>query len=75
MSHVMHVSQIPPVKEAELRDKYAGMIETGCHITKEGEDLRKVLADHFGEGHPVMLALDRLAHFQTFKRRSSFPSE
>jgi predicted ATP-binding protein involved in virulence len=75
LNDVMGVNQIPPVQEAGWRNDYTALIEDGKHDTPHGLDLRLKLKEHFGEQHPIILDFDRLIRFQSFKRRTSQPTE
>ena len=57
-------------RAAERRRK---LIEAGEAEGQEASDLRQRLIAHYGESHPVMLEVDRLARFQRFRLTKSRP--
>lgn len=75
LDNIMRVNPIPSVKEARWVADYTAKIENGTHEDSEGQRLRKWLLTRYGKQHPVILDVDRLIRFQTFKLRNKSSSQ
>jgi len=71
MNDVMGVNPVPPVPEAEWRNDYIALIESGNHDSPEGKELRDKLVAHYKARHPIILDFDRLIRFQAFKTKQT----
>jgi predicted ATP-binding protein involved in virulence len=73
LASVMDVDPIPQLAETEALSAYRKLIEAGEAEGQEAAALRQRLIEHYGESHPVMLEVDRLARFQRFRLTKSRP--
>lgn len=64
---------VPQLAETEALSAYRKLIEAGEAEGQEAAALRQRLIEHYGESHPVMLEVDRLARFQRFRLTKSRP--
>jgi predicted ATP-binding protein involved in virulence len=70
LAEIMGVNPVPQVEEAQLLGEYRALIEAGESDGPAASELRSLLVGHFGPAHPVILDCDRLARFQSFRRRA-----
>jgi predicted ATP-binding protein involved in virulence len=75
LASIMGVDPVPHIEEATWLTHYRALIEDGEAENTEGQELRRKLVAHFGEGHPLMADCDRLIRFQAFRLKRKSPGE
>ncbi|WBF43962.1 AAA family ATPase [Serratia rubidaea] len=69
LSIIMGIDPTPSVDEADWLYEYKELIELGKYQTQRGLELKKMLLNHFGEDHPLIMECNNIIALQEIKNK------